>query len=148
MPGRDARDVISLWLDALYNLRGNAGHGYPVTKLRNAPWSQHEHLMAGAFVYPLALKCKLHRAGYYQLTSQDVVDVVGLDLLLGDKPFFADPDPSGFDVCGIPRGGWPGQMQVLGTASASYELSRYVGDAYNEVMQRSEGNGTVPDPVA
>lgn len=141
MLGREARDVVTAWLEGLYILRGNAGHGYPVSKLRNATWAQHEHLMAGAFVYLLALKCKLHRAGHYKLTSQDVVDVVGLDLLLGDRPFFAAPDPSGADAGGVPRGGWPRQMEVLGEAWASYELSRYVGHAYDDEVKRSKGGG-------
>lgn len=123
------RDVVTAWLEGLYSLRGNAGHGYPVSKLRNATWSQHEHLLAGAFVYPLALKCKLQRADYYRLTSQDVVDIVGLDLLLGDRPFFAASDPSGLDAGGIPQGGWPRQMEVLSEAGGSYELSRYTGNA-------------------
>jgi hypothetical protein len=138
LPGREARDVVRTWLDDLYNLRGNAGHGYPVTKLRKAPWSQREHLMAGAFVYPLALKCKLREAGHYELTSQDAVDIVGLDLLLEHRPFFAAADLSGKDAGGVPRGGWPRQMEVLGEAWATRELSRYVGDACDEVMRRSE----------
>lgn len=138
MPGREPRDVVSGWLEGLYNLRGNAGHGFPVTKLRNATWVQFEHLLAGAFVYPLALKCRLKRAGHYTFTSQDVVDIVGLDLLLGDRPFYAATDG------GIPQGGWPRQMEVLGRAWASCELSRYIGDAYDEVLARSGAEGGEP----
>lgn len=147
MPGRKPGDAVGPWLKGLYVLRGNAGHGYPVAKLRGANWEQHEHLLAGAFVYPLALKCQLQQAGFYKLTSQDSVDIVGLDLLLEDRPFFrtagpieaeADSAAAAEPAAGEPdRGGWPRQMEVLGRAWASYELSRYVGEAYDEVMQRS-----------
>lgn len=149
LPGRQPCDAVAPWLKDLYVLRGNAGHGYPVAKLKSATWEQHEHLLAGAFVYPLALKCKLQQAGFYNLTSQDVVNIVGLDLLLESRPFLrradagdarayttagaaAEPDAAEPD-----SGGWPHQMAVLGEAWASYELSRYVGEAYDEVVQKS-----------
>ena len=146
LPGRKPRDTVGPWLKSLYVLRGNAGHGYPVAKLKGATWEQHEHLLAGAFVFPLALKCKLQQAGFYKLTSRDVVDIVGLDLLLQDRPFLrtaglieaeSDSAAAAEPAAGEQdRGGWPRQMEVLGRAWASYELSRYVGEAYDEVMQR------------
>ena len=150
LPDREPCDAVAPWLKDLYVLRGNAGHGYPVAKLKSATWEQHEHLLAGAFVYPLALKCKLQQAGFYKLTSKDVVDIVGLDLLLGSRPFLrradaGEPGPDGEaeaaaePVAGEPdRGGWPRQMALLGEAWASYELSRYVGEAYDEVMKRAD----------
>lgn len=151
LPEREPRDAVGPWLKGLYVLRGNAGHGYPVTKLKSATWEQHEHLLAGAFVYPLALKCKLQQAGFYKLTAQDVVHIVGLDLLLESRPFLrtagageAGPtaetdageatESGGGEPC---REGWPRQMAVLGEAWAVHELSQYVGDAYGEVTQRS-----------
>lgn len=148
LPEREPRDAVGPWLRDLYVLRGNAGHGYPVAKLKSATWEQHEHLLAGAFVYPLVLKCKLQQAGLYELTSQDLVDIVGLDLLLEDRPFFRTADPieaesdstaAADPAAGEPdRGGWARRMEVLGRAWASYELSRYVGEAYDEMMRRSE----------
>lgn len=142
LPGREPRDAVGRWLKDLYVLRGNAGHGYPVAKLKSAIWEQHEHLLAGAFVFPLVLKCKLKQAGFYELTSQDVVDIVGLDLLLEDRPFLrtAGAGEAG-PIDGEPdRGGWPRQMAMLGEAWAGYELSRYVVEAHDEVMQRSAGS--------
>lgn len=142
LPEREPRDVVGRWLKDLYVLRGNAGHGYPVAKLKSATWEQHEHLLAGAFVFPLALKCKLKQAGFYELTSQDVVDIVGLDLLLEDRPFLRTAGAGEAEpIDGEPdRGGWPRQMAMLGEAWAGYELSRYVGEAHDEVMQRSAGS--------
>jgi hypothetical protein len=158
-PDREPHDAVAPWLKDLYVLRGNAGHGYPIAKLRSATWEQHEHLLAGAFVYPLALKCKLQQAGFYKLASEDVVDIVGLDLLLGSRTFLrrADAGEPGLDGqaeaaaepdAGEPdRGGWQRQMAVLGQAWASYELSRYVGEACDEVMQRADDDRPDEDEV-
>jgi hypothetical protein len=99
----------------------------------------------------LALKCKPQQAGFYKLTLADVVDIVGLDLLLESRPFLrtagageagptaeTDAEDATESVVGEPDiGGWPRQMAVLGEAWAALELSRYVGKAYDEVMQRS-----------
>ena len=151
LPEREPRDAVGPWLKGLYVLRGNAGHGYPVAKLKSATWEQHEHLLAGAFVYPLALKCKLQQAGFYKLTSKDVVDIVGLDLLLESRPFLGragegeagptaetDAEDATESDGGEPyRGGWPRQMAVLGEAWATHELSQYVGEAHDEAMRRS-----------
>lgn len=134
MAERAPRDVVSDWLKALYNLRGNAAHGYRVTKLKGSAWEQNEHLLAGAFVYPLALKCKLHEAGFYQLTPEDIAHIVGLDLLLADRPFFIEAALDGIEGRGR---GWPRQMQVLGEALAAHELRGWIGDAYDQVTQRS-----------
>lgn len=96
-------------------------------------------------MYPLVLKCKLQQAGFYKLTSQDLVDIVGLDLLLKDRPFFrmagpikaeADSAAPAEPAAGEPdMGGWLQRMEVLGRAWASYELSRYVGEACDEVTE-------------
>lgn len=36
LPEREPRDAVGPWLKDLYVLRGNAGHGYPVAKLKSA----------------------------------------------------------------------------------------------------------------
>jgi hypothetical protein len=143
MPAREPRGVVVDWLKDLYNLRGNAGHGYPVSKLKGAAWDQQEHLLAGAFAYPLALKCKLRRSGFYQLTTEDVAHVCGLDPLLADRPFFRrkyQGDSASIDLTVAPvREGWTRQMETLGKAWAAHELRGWVGEAYEEVSRRPPG---------
>ncbi len=81
------RPVLHTWLQQIYSLRGNVAHGKPV---HWAPqqWTQQEHLVAGAFVFPLVLKCRLAQYKLYTLVDEDVAWVLGLEKLLGSKPFF------------------------------------------------------------
>lgn len=87
------RSVLHTWLQHMYRLRGNAAHGKPEHWQSNG-WSQQEHLVAGAFVYPLVLKCLLAKHRRYSLNEEDVAWVLGLEKLLGDRPFFEPPAES------------------------------------------------------
>lgn len=87
------RLVLQNWLQQIYALRGNVAHGKPA---HWAPkqWSQQEHLLAGAFIYPLALKCLLARHKLYALNEEDVAWTLGLEELLSARPFFEVPPES------------------------------------------------------
>ena len=116
--------VMSAWLQQIYALRGNVAHGKPA---HWAPkeWSQQEHLVAGAFVYPLALKCLLSQHELYGLTEEDVAHTLGLEGLLGDRPFYAaqtSPDESEIDVRA--RSGWVRQFDAVNNAVFRVELRR------------------------
>jgi len=98
------RTVLQAWLQQMYALRGIVAHGKPA---HWAPqqWSQNEHLVAGAFIYPLALKCLLARHKLYSLNEEDVAWALGLEKLLADRPFFeAAPEPDS------PRYYWRGRF--------------------------------------
>jgi len=47
--------------------------------------------VAGAFVYPLVLKCRLAQLRLYSLNEEDVAGVLWLEKLLDDRPFFEIP---------------------------------------------------------
>jgi hypothetical protein len=91
-PGTD-RPILQTWLQQIYALRGNVAHGKPAQRAPQQ-WSQHEHLVAGAFIYPLALKCLLTRHNLYSLGEEDVAWTLGLEKLLADRPFFEVPPES------------------------------------------------------
>src|SRR5207249_1630884 len=100
----------------IYALRGNVAHGKPA---HWAPreWSQQEHLVAGAFVYPLVLKCLLSQSGLYPLTVEDVAHTLGLEGLLGDKPFYAArTDLDEFEHDWRARSGWVRQFEAIDEA--------------------------------
>ncbi len=62
-------------------------------------WSPHEHLVAGAFAYPLVLKCLLAQNNLYALNEEDVAWTLGLEGLLTDRPFFeVSPKPQVVEV--------------------------------------------------
>ena len=96
LPQEADRPVMQTWLQQIYTLRGNVAHGKPA---HWAPqqWSQHEHLVAGAFIYPLALKCLLMQHKLYSLGEEDVAWTLGLENLLADRPFFEVPPESPAD---------------------------------------------------
>lgn len=81
------RPILRAWVKQLYVLRGRLAHGKPAHCAQKM-WSQDEHLLAGAFIYPLVLKCQLSAMGLYRMTDEDVAHVLGLDALLGARPFF------------------------------------------------------------
>lgn len=90
LPSDGEMPVLHAWLQQIYALRGNVAHGKPA---HWAPqqWSQHEHLVAGAFIYPLVLKCLLAQHKLYALNEEDVAWSLGLEGLLTDRPFFEVP---------------------------------------------------------
>jgi hypothetical protein len=98
LPSDGEMPVLHTWLQQIYALRGNVAHGKPA---HWAPqdWSQREHLVAGAFIYPLVLKCLLAQHKLYALNVEDVAWTLGLERLLTDRPFFdVSPTPQGVEA--------------------------------------------------
>lgn len=166
LPADTGRPVLRDWLQQIYALRGNVAHGKPA---HWAPqqWSQQEHLVAGAFVYPLVLKCLLAQYGLYTLNEEDVAWVLGLEKLLGDRPFFEVPvepavpaghngsvdaplDPSTPDARAIRDAAvvrltrWQRQFEAINEALLDLTLSGIIRD----VFERYEGGpgDVVPRP--
>lgn len=143
--------VLHNWLQQIYALRGNVAHGKPA---HWAPkqWSQQEHLLAGAFIYPLALKCLLARHKLYQLNVEDVAWTLGLEALLKDRPFFevtsksnvVDCPPSNSSVelttdsarAHLTR--WQCRFEDINDALLGIALSKTIGEAIDEVEHRSD----------
>lgn len=98
LPSGAEMPVLHAWLQQIYALRGNAAHGKPA---HCAPqqWSLPEHLVAGAFIYPLVLKCLLAQHKLYSLNEEDVAWTLGLERLLSDRPFFEVPPESQVEEC-------------------------------------------------
>lgn len=166
LPAETGRPVLRDWLQQIYALRGNVAHGKPA---HWAPqqWSQQEHLVAGAFVYPLVLKCLLEQYGLYTLNEEEVAWVLGLEKLLGDRPFFEVPvepavpagpngsvdaplDPSTPDARAIRDAAmvrltrWQRQFEAINEALLDLTLSGIIRDEF----ERYEGGpgDVVPRP--
>jgi hypothetical protein len=84
---RGGNGALRIWLKDFYSWRGSAAHG-KTAMTGPGPWVRDEHLLAGAFLFPLALKCQLSAKGLYGLTVLDVAKILGLELLLSGRPFF------------------------------------------------------------
>ncbi len=69
------------WAEELYDLRSKLIHGESLSK-RTWGWSPAEHLVMGAFVFPLLVKLCLAREGHYTLDNEDQAKCRSIDPLL------------------------------------------------------------------
>jgi hypothetical protein len=131
-----AGKVLKEWIQALYVLRSALAHGKVVPSVGR--WSQHEHLLVGAFIFPLTLKCLLQREGLYNLSDDDVAAVLGLEGLLASAPFFATA-PAGYEneLERRERSGWLRQLEVIAEARLELYLQQSAERAYHEITSRS-----------
>jgi len=142
--------VLHGWLQQIYALRGNVAHGKPA---HWAPkqWSQYEHLVAGAFIYPLALKCLLAQHKLYQFSDEDVAWTLGLEKLLADRPFFEVPSvppavaatPDKVDAKATLAASrpnmtrWQLQFDAINMALLGMAMSQTIAEAIDEVESRT-----------
>lgn len=85
------------WLRDAFLLRHSYGHGRVLTPKVTPVWTVHEHLLFGAWAFPLTVKARLAELGHYQLSREDVFRDAALEHLLEVEPFIHVPrcDPSG-----------------------------------------------------
>lgn len=149
----DGQPTLHSWLQHIYMLRGNVAHGKPA---HWAPkeWSQQEHLVAGALVYPLVLKCLLAQQGLYALTVEDVAWVLGLEGFLGNRPFYEVPPPAEGDAMSAAsdakpdqsprppdRARWQLQFEHINQALLGLSLSASVQASMDEIEARGNLSG-------
>jgi hypothetical protein len=81
----DVDSAVTGFLTALYVVRGALAHGHIVRSSKG--WVELDLQVAGAFLFPLLLKCKLAQQEAYKLTLNDAADVAGLGVILNQRPF-------------------------------------------------------------
>ena len=69
------------WIEELYFLRGIFVHGNDTTAVK-CGWHLLEHLVMGAFVFPIAVKICFSNEGHYTLTADDIGTCRAIDRLL------------------------------------------------------------------
>jgi hypothetical protein len=67
---RNGLSVRHLWMGDLYDLRNAHAHGDQVQPA-DLMWDRMEHLLLGAYAFPLLVKSLLSEEQLYQLTAQD-----------------------------------------------------------------------------
>ncbi|GEM_PF-3910304 len=77
------------FIEELHQLRSAIVHGEDRTK-RTWGWNNFEHLIIGAYVYPIAVKLLLEKAGHYTLSESDQIVCRSIDIILS-KTNWADP---------------------------------------------------------
>jgi len=84
--------VTDGWIRDFCALRGNLAHGR-LTPVYPSIWNVHEHLLLGAFLFPLVVKLVLAREGLYSLTETDRVDIDLFEELACVRHFDRDYTP-------------------------------------------------------
>ncbi|PIR21049.1 MAG: hypothetical protein COV45_02655 [Deltaproteobacteria bacterium CG11_big_fil_rev_8_21_14_0_20_47_16] len=83
--GRDLQWQLGRkWIQELYDLRSSVVHGSDLSA-RQWGWHPFEHLLIGAFVYPLAVKILLKNVGRYTLSNKDKLDCMAIDFILASN---------------------------------------------------------------
>ena len=75
------------WIRDLFRTRGSVAHGRSDSGY-TAVWSVGEHLLLGAFIFPLCLKIALERKGFYKLTEDDLLAILTFDHLLRSENLY------------------------------------------------------------
>lgn len=85
------RPVVESWLRDFFQHRGNVGHGRKRTA-HPAMWTAEEHLLLGAFAFPLLVKVLLVKRGDYEWTWDDLFDVSVFEQLACARLFTQVPE--------------------------------------------------------
>jgi len=80
-------DIIRSWILELYVLRNSYVHGEDITQHKWG-WTPNEHLLMGAYVFPLLLKVLISKEKRYELTEEDVYKLLAIDGLLDLNEFY------------------------------------------------------------
>ena len=89
--------VSEMWIRDLFQMRHTFAHGGTTLK-ESKLWTQLEHLLLGAFFFPLVVKIEMQRDGFYQLTDEDRRAVHTFTSLACCKKLFLDQrNPNGPD---------------------------------------------------
>lgn len=117
--------VHQKWVHELYQVRSKAAHRRDV---RSLPWgwSPYEHLLMGAWVFPLAVKLKLAAEGHYVLTLADRGRCLSIDRLLIETD-------------------WDGVFLEDGRWQRRHPWNKIVAETREELMWREASEGALRD---
>jgi len=87
------KTLKEIWLRDFFRIRGEYAHGKRSSK-RPIIWLPYEHLLLGAYVFPLLLKILLSKYGFYKLIEDDIDDINLFEQLAG-ADIFKKPKDSG-----------------------------------------------------
>ncbi len=80
--------IIRFWMFELYVLRSDYVHGNDLNRHKWG-WAANEHLLLGAYVFPLLVKVLLANERRYKLSDEDKSKIFAIDALL-DLPLYYD----------------------------------------------------------
>ncbi len=84
--------VHTKWIEEFHDLRSKVVHGEKLSQ-RGWGWNKSEHLLIGAFAFPLLIKVMLSEEHYYSLTDEDKIRCKSLDRLLSKTEWHKSSSP-------------------------------------------------------
>lgn len=84
---KKGRNLREIWLDDAYVLRSTVAHGNVETPTYDSIWTEREHLLLSAVVFPLYVKASLNGRGLYEWTEDDEMMRTAFDDLALLEPF-------------------------------------------------------------
>lgn len=78
------------WMREFYRIRGDFAHGNLNTQ-QPSVWNPLEHLVLATIAFPLVIRCLLEKAGRYQLTRDDRVQIEAFEKLADTLEFLNRP---------------------------------------------------------
>lgn len=82
------------FIQELHQLRSKIVHGEDRTK-RTWGWNNFEHLVIGAYIYPLAVKLLLGKTGHHSLFEHDQIAYRSIDIILAETNWSEPPSKNG-----------------------------------------------------
>lgn len=79
--------IRAVWLKDAYILRSQFGHGRVIPPPYRSTWSEREHLLLAAVIFPLYVKAVLEKEGLYSMTDEDLAMNAAFDALALLAPF-------------------------------------------------------------
>ena len=83
-------EIRGVWMADFFALRGSLAHGHDVAAYPSI-WKQREHLLLGAYSFPLLVKQKLASGDRYKLSDGDRVRIESFERLAGHENLFQEP---------------------------------------------------------
>jgi hypothetical protein len=90
---RNPTTIREMWIRDFYRLRNAVAHGRVVATSYRPVWSLRNHLLLGAYVFPLLVKKVAERAGAYVSTREDAISVDLFEVLAAEDHFAQDFRP-------------------------------------------------------
>lgn len=115
--------VREAWIADFFRLRGDHSHGRKRPQYPSI-WTLEEHLLLGAYAFPLLLKKLLSARELYQPTREDVAKLNAFEHLASIKPFERPSDPSG-------QSSWPWN-RIL--AESHFKFPQYLDPVTHEPL--------------
>lgn len=135
--------IRAVWLKDAYILRSQFGHGRVVPPPYRSTWSEREHLLLAAVIFPLYIKAALEKEGLYTMTDEDVAMNAAFDALALLAPFSVEEHREEGDIGEAET--TPSWHQTIARAQMQLLVARWERALTEQQTGGESGEDEVPD---